>query len=96
MGAYRFRALAPRTVCKDGTSLSVQASGTHHCLPRDHDGPYTHVEVGYLQGPDGKERTAPRSWSEYGAGDGVSSSVFCYVPVELVERFIKRHGGRTR
>jgi hypothetical protein len=32
-------------VCRNGLKLSVQASTGHDCLPRDMDGPYTHVEV---------------------------------------------------
>lgn len=29
-----------RTVCNDGTSLSIQASRGHYCIPRDEDAPY--------------------------------------------------------
>ena len=37
----------PEIVCKDGTTLSVQASEFHYCTPRDNKGPYTHVEIGF-------------------------------------------------
>ena len=32
-------------VCANGLRLSIQASAGHDCLPRDMEGPYTHVEV---------------------------------------------------
>jgi len=38
---------APRVVCKNGFSLSVQASQYRYCSPRSDTGPYTHVEIGY-------------------------------------------------
>jgi hypothetical protein len=34
--------------CRDGSTLSVQASRYHYSKPRDDKGPYTHVEVGFL------------------------------------------------
>ena len=33
--------------CKDGFSMSVQASSGHYCSPRNDVGPYIEVEVGY-------------------------------------------------
>lgn len=33
-------------VCKDGTTLSVQASEYHYCHPRNNDGPWTAFETG--------------------------------------------------
>ena len=37
----------PRIFCNDGFSLSVQASRDHYSIPRNNEGPYTHVEVGF-------------------------------------------------
>ena len=33
--------------CKDGFTMSVQASSDHACTPRDNTGPYAAVEIGY-------------------------------------------------
>jgi hypothetical protein len=41
----RFAIYRDTVVCGNGLRLSVQASTSHDCLPRDMDGPYTHVEV---------------------------------------------------
>lgn len=77
------------TECVDGTTLSVQASSSHYCTPRDNDGPYTHVEVWNIYATCAPY--FPDNWSEkYGGGDG---EPFGYVPVEEVAAFISAHGG---
>lgn len=81
---YKVKKIAPHITLADGATLSVQASEGHYCIPRNNDGPYTAVEVGF---PDPKP---PRSWRKYADGD---SSVYGYVPVALVRRYIKLHGG---
>lgn len=71
---------APRIVCKDGFSLSVQASPYHYCSPRSDTGPYTHVEVG---------EPVPEL-EPYSDGEG---DVFAQVPIELVLNLIEKNGG---
>ena len=76
--------------CMDGTILSVQASHYHYCWPRNDFGPYESMEVGYPTAPP------PDSWRKYLDGDpddDPCSSVYGYVPVELVEEFVALHGG---
>jgi hypothetical protein len=85
---YRSKEIAPPIHCKDGTTLSIQASRLHYCRPRTDDGPYTKVEVGY---PD---IDPPPSWSEYADGE-YPSSVYGYVPIDLVREFIESHGGEV-
>lgn len=86
--------LAPRILCEDGTVLSVQASQYHYCSPREDEGPYSRVEVGFIKDATGAAVTPPEDWREYGDGC-FPSDVYGYVPVELVEAFITEHGGRT-
>jgi len=86
--------LTTRVVCKDGTSLSVQASRTHYCTPRDDDGPYIAVEVGFILDADENAVTPPDEWREHSDGSSFPNDVYGYVPVELVESFIESHGGR--
>ena len=81
-----------RTVCKDGVSLSVQSSRMHYCEPRNDEGPYSLVEVGYVKGADGVQFCPPDSWKDY-ADLGFPSDVYGFVPVELVKAFIAKHGG---
>ncbi len=67
--------------CKDGTTMSVQASGNAYCTPRNNVGPYTHVEVWRCGSPE--------AWSEYGDGE----YPYAYIPIEMVVAEIDRRGG---
>lgn len=92
----------PRIICADGTSLSVQASGFHYCKPRVDDpvDGFTHKEVGFPRDKDGNSLTEkmPARWEEYAEkfDENDYSGVFAYVPVELIEDFIKAHGGERK
>jgi hypothetical protein len=72
-----------RVVCKDGFSMSVQANSYTYCTPRDEVGPYTHVEIGFPSQP------LPELEEEYGD----NCEVYGYVPVEVVDAIITKHGG---
>lgn len=77
----------PAIKCADGTTLSVQASNYHYCTPRDDNGPWTAVEVGFpsVQPPD--------TWTQY-CEDSTkpTDTVYACVPVSLVREFIAEHG----
>ena len=69
--------------CPDGFSMSVQASNSHYCSPRNDFGPYASVEVGYPNRPE----PLLEPYSD-GGGD-----VFGWVPVEVIAQIIAKHGG---
>ena len=79
---YSHKELAPIVKCKDGVTLSVQASEFHYSSPRDNYGPYTEVEVWCFR--DAAEVT------EFDYSDDDPSA---YVPIEQVVQFIDNHGG---
>ncbi len=85
-----FRVIA-RTKLNDGETLSIQASSGHYCTPRDIVGPYIDLEVGF------PSVSPNHSWRDYYEGDWENdnhkSSVYCYVPIELIAEFIEDHGG---
>lgn len=81
IAGYFTKPLAMPVRCKDGTTMSVQASTTHYSTPQENIGPYTHVEVWYCGSPE--------TWSEYGNGD----EPYAYIPIELVVAEIDRRGG---
>ena len=72
----------PEMICADNFKMSVQASRTHYCSPRNESGPYKSVEVL----PDEGE-----SLFEELRGDG--SGVYGWVPVDVVAKVITKHGG---
>lgn len=76
----------PHIFCKDGLELSVQASSGHYCAPReDNAEEYTHVEVLCPI----RMFWALREYSK-------SGDVCALVPVDLLNRVVKRHGGIVR
>jgi hypothetical protein len=78
---------APRIVCKDGFSISVQASEFAYCTPRANVAHWTEVECGF---PSDMEVSLLK-YAE--SPDDPTGTVYGYVPVRLVEKIIKRHGG---
>ena len=76
-----------KIVCAYGFEVSVQASSVHYCTPRDDYGPYTHVELGYPNVP-------VAAWMEYAEDpDRPTTTVYPYVPIEVVEVVLEYHGG---
>lgn len=79
--------LAKRITCKDGFSLSVQATHGAYCSPRQNIGPWHSVEVGYPS-------AAPELIMSYAERpECPTETVYGYVPIELVEQLINQHGG---
>ena len=87
--------IKPRTICSDGTSLSIQASRTHYCTPREDEGPYLALEMKFILDANDDQLTPPESWADYTDGPAFPNDVYGYVPVELIESFIADHGART-
>ena len=73
--------------CVDGFQISVQASSSHYCTPREAHWPWVEVECGY------PSQDAPEleEWKDGDDSDG--ESVFAYVPAHVVEALIASHGG---
>lgn len=80
LSGYEHKELAERVVCKDGTTISVQASAFHCCTPRSNFGPYTSVEVWCAS-------VMPTEFDYDEEGPSAQ------VPIELVAQFIDNHGG---
>lgn len=74
--------------CVDGFTLSVQGgTHTHYCTPREHCNYYVEVECGY---PSSKEELLmPYAEDE----SNPTKTVYGYVPIEVVEQIVIKHGG---
>lgn len=74
-------------ICKDGFTISIQG-GTeyHYCFPRRHCCEFEEVELGY-----------PSQYDDiiegYAEDGNYTRTVYGYVPIELVEKLIEKHGG---
>ena len=82
--------IVPQITCKDGTTLSVQASKSHYCSPRDNFGPWGAVEVGFpSESPTGRMLECAEN------PEKPTETVYGYVPILCVAEFIDFHGGMT-
>ena len=82
--------IRPRVKCKDGFEVSIQGSRYHYCSPRVNleDGCYSQVELGYPSEIMSDEINQHAENDEY-----LLETVYSYVPIELVEKEIQKHGG---
>lgn len=81
---YCFR---PRLVCADGFNMSVQGSQGHYCSPRETQDSYLEMEIGFPSEPD-------ELIVSYAENDtDLTQTVYGYVPVELIQKVIDKHGG---
>ena len=76
-----------RVVCKDGFSVSIQASAGNYSEPRDDDGPYVSVELGYPSEPD----HLIMKWAD--TPNDPTKTVYGWVPSEVVIELLQKHGG---
>jgi len=83
--------LNKRIYFNNGGSVSIQASETHYSSPRNNEGPYNKVEVGYPT----RGTEIPESIYRYSDGDieDPYQTVYGYVPVDIVEEMIEMNGG---
>jgi hypothetical protein len=79
--------MVPRLHCSDGFSMSVQASYTHYCSPRNSQGPWESFEVGFPS--DVEPKLMPHAEDP----DDPTDTVYSCVPAELVEEICADHGG---
>ena len=82
--------IRPNIICVDGFRMSVQASESHYCTPRKTAAIYTHVEVGYPSMAE--ELLLP--YAEI--PEDPTGTVYGWVPVEVVDSIIEKHGGIAR
>jgi hypothetical protein len=83
----------PTIFCRNGLSLSIQASNGHYCEPRmDSVDSYTEVEIGYPSEIP-PENIRPYCEDSYQDNPDYLNSVYAYVPIQLVNEWIDAAGG---
>ena len=80
--------IRPSMECADGFTISVQASEIHYCSPRINGADqYENVELGF---PNMEEPLI----ADYAVDpDDLTQTVYGYVPIEVVNKLIEKHGG---
>ena len=76
-----------QVVCADGFRMSVQAGEGMYCTPRDDNGPYSEVEIGY---PTEREECIMPYCED---SSRPTETVYGYVPTQFVTYLIAKHGG---
>lgn len=79
----------PHIVCVSGLGMSVQASAFHYCTPRESEGPWSTVEIGFPT--ERVEELMP--YMEDWGDTKPTEAVYAYVPVEIVAQVIADNGG---
>lgn len=79
--------VVPRVTCRDGFSVSIQASRHSYCDPRTDEGPWSAVELGY---PSVIE---PLIWRWAESPGRWTDTVYPWVPIEVAAAVIECHGG---
>ena len=82
----------PRIVCRDGFSMSVQAFSHSYCLPRQDEGPHTHMEGGFPSSAPLDPELLESRENIHNDGDPCET-VYPYVAREVFEREFALHGG---
>lgn len=84
--------LMKRIECDDGFSMSVQANYSSYCSPRiTIRNTYTNFYNEYEVGFPNQEEELLKQYAE-DKGD-LTNTVYPYVPKEIIEQVIKKHGG---
>ena len=87
----------PQIVCEDGFAMSVQASVNHYTSPRrdfDDARMYDKMEVGF---PNMEEELLKPYVDAYSDEEiDYLNSVYGFVPVEIINEVIVKHGGLKR
>jgi len=80
-------------VCADGFQMSVQASHFHYCSPRNDEGPYSTVEVGFPSEQEDLLVPYAEVWKDKGEEVDYTDLVYAYVPSSVVLEVVAKHGG---
>lgn len=77
-----------KVTCRDGFSVSIQASKFHYCEPReDGHNKYNSFELGF---PNMREKMLMKYAEDK---DKPTETVYGYVPFKVVNKLIQKHGG---
>jgi hypothetical protein len=84
----------PRIFCKDGFNVSLQTGKSLYCTPREDNGPWFQVELGFPTSGD----TRLTEYMDFYSSDeneipDPSNHVYGFVPLDIVLEVFEDHGG---
>jgi hypothetical protein len=87
-----------RIYFNNGGDISIQASSFHYCEPRDDQGPYTEMELGYPSRGTKITNSLLKYAEDRHSGEDFDpyKTVYPYVPVSVIKELIDENGGIKR
>ena len=82
----------PKIVCSDGFEMSVQVGSSLYSTPKKVAKRYSAVEIGFPSEPEELIKEYAESLYDEDAID-YTDTVYPYVPVKIVDKVLKKHGG---
>ena len=82
----------PKIVCSDGFEMSVQVGSSLYSTPKKVAKRYSAVEIGFPSEPEELIKEYAESLYDEDATD-YTDTVYSYVPVAVVDKVLKKHGG---
>ena len=83
----------PKIICSDGFSMSVQVGYSLYSTPKKIAKRYSAVEIGFPSEPE----ELIKEYAEFAPFDDdttdYTDTVYPYVPVKIVDKVLKKHGG---
>ena len=80
----------PHIVCVDGFKMSVQVGYSLYSKPKKVAKRYSEVEIGY---PSEREPLLEKYVESFYTEPDYIDSIYPYVPVKIVDKVLKKHGG---
>ena len=80
----------PHIVCVDGFKMSVQVGYSLYSKPKKVAKRYSEVEIGY---PSEREPLLEKYVESFYTEPDYIDSIYPYVPVKVVDKVLKKHGG---
>ena len=80
----------PHIVCGDGFTMSVQVGYSLYSKPKKVAKRYSEVEIGY---PSEHEPLLEKYVESFYTEPDYTDSIYPYVPVKVVDKVLKKHGG---
>ena len=80
----------PHIVCVDGFTMSVQVGYSLYSEPKKVAKRYSKVEIGY---PSERESLLEEYVESFYVTPDFTDSIYPYVPVKVVDKVLKKHGG---
>ena len=83
----------PQIVCSDGFSMSVQVGSSLYSTPKKVAKRYSAVEIGFPSEDEPLIEKYAESYYDPDVDFKYTETVYPYVPVRVVDKVLKKHGG---